>query len=51
MNNVAILPELLMCCLQKQNIKREIDPSFVSENKLNKEDKDKTVDISNNEKK
>ena len=51
MNNVAILPELLMCGLQKQNIKREIVPSFTSDKKLNKEkeNKDETIDISNNE--
>ena len=51
MNNVAILPELLMCGLQKQNIKREIVPSFTSDKKLNedKENKDTSIDISNNE--
>ena len=51
MNNVAILPELLMCGLQKQNIKREIVPSFITDKKLNedKENKEAAIDISNNE--
>ncbi len=52
MNNVAILPELLMSALQKQNVKREIVPSILqNDNKLNKDkpNKDTSIDLSNNE--
>ena len=52
MNNVAILPELLMSALQKQNVKREIVPSLLqNDNKLNKDkqNKETSIDLSNNE--